>query len=194
MKQIRYAFCTQCTIKKGSGNSPSHQNKTHPTDLNFPCISDLLAEVTKFQHHTQLCFNCSPVLVSCSNLSPIFLLNAIFAMTILDLTLNLLTTTIVAPPSNASKWQMGFNSVFKGLISHVHLASFDISYPKLSFIAPKISLPCSQQLTTDPYSDQANPVLTLLPYFFNIHFNNIFPYTGFIFYLTSTTYHFHHHS
>jgi len=32
------------------------------------------------------------------------------------LTLNLLTTTIVAPPSNDSKWQMGFNSVFKGLI------------------------------------------------------------------------------
>jgi len=32
------------------------------------------------------------------------------------LTLNLLTTTIVAPPSNASKWQTGFNSAFKGLI------------------------------------------------------------------------------
>ena len=31
------------------------------------------------------------------------------------LTLNLLTTTIVATPSNASKWQIGFNSVFKGL-------------------------------------------------------------------------------
>ena len=31
------------------------------------------------------------------------------------LTLNLVTTTIVAPPSNASKWQMGFNSAFKGL-------------------------------------------------------------------------------
>ena len=31
------------------------------------------------------------------------------------LTLNLLTTTIVAAPSNASKWQMGFNSAFKGL-------------------------------------------------------------------------------
>ena len=31
------------------------------------------------------------------------------------LTLNLLTTTIVVPPSNASKWQMGFNSAFKGL-------------------------------------------------------------------------------
>jgi hypothetical protein len=34
---------------------------------------------------------------------------------IIALTLNLLTTTIVAPPSNASKWQMGFNSTFKGL-------------------------------------------------------------------------------
>jgi len=32
-----------------------------------------------------------------------------------QLTLNLLTNTIVAPPSNASKWQMGFNSAFKGL-------------------------------------------------------------------------------
>jgi hypothetical protein len=34
----------------------------------------------------------------------------------LILTLNLLTATIVAPPSNASKWQMVFNSAFKGLI------------------------------------------------------------------------------
>ena len=32
--------------------------------------------------------------------------------TLRTLTLNLLTTTIVAPPSNASKWQMGFNSAF----------------------------------------------------------------------------------
>jgi hypothetical protein len=31
------------------------------------------------------------------------------------LTLILLTTTKVAPPSNASKWQMGFNSASKGL-------------------------------------------------------------------------------
>jgi hypothetical protein len=37
------------------------------------------------------------------------------------LTLNLLTTTIVAPPSNASKWQMGFNSAFKGLMLYVIL-------------------------------------------------------------------------
>ena len=32
------------------------------------------------------------------------------------LTLNLLTTTVVATPSNARKWQMGFNLAFKGLI------------------------------------------------------------------------------
>jgi hypothetical protein len=32
-----------------------------------------------------------------------------------ELTLNLLMSTIVAPPSNASKWQMGFNLAFKGL-------------------------------------------------------------------------------
>jgi hypothetical protein len=35
---------------------------------------------------------------------------------IINLTLNLLTTTIVAPPNNASKWEMGFNSAFKGLM------------------------------------------------------------------------------
>ena len=32
------------------------------------------------------------------------------------LTLSLLTTTIVALPSNASKWQMGFNSAFNLLV------------------------------------------------------------------------------
>jgi hypothetical protein len=34
---------------------------------------------------------------------------------ILALTLNLLTSTIVALPSNAIKWQMGFNSAFQVL-------------------------------------------------------------------------------
>jgi len=38
-----------------------------------------------------------------------------FHITSHSLTLNLLTTTIIAPPNNASKWQMGFNSAFKGL-------------------------------------------------------------------------------
>ena len=41
------------------------------------------------------------------------------------LTLNLLTTTIVARPSNVSKWQMGFNLAFKGLM-HNFLHSLTI--------------------------------------------------------------------
>jgi hypothetical protein len=45
-----------------------------------------------------------------------FLLKGHVLVNTTGLTLNLLTTTIVAPPSNASKWQMGFNSVFKGLM------------------------------------------------------------------------------
>ena len=44
-----------------------------------------------------------------------------------ELTLNLLTTTIVAPPSNASKWQMGFNSAFKGL-NHLNSTRFTTIY------------------------------------------------------------------
>ena len=43
------------------------------------------------------------------------------------LTLNLLTTTIVAPPSNASKWQIGFNLAFKGLM-HNYKASPNFSH------------------------------------------------------------------
>jgi len=42
----------------------------------------------------------------------------------LKLTLNLLTTTIVALPSNSRKWQMGFNPAFKGL-------NFSIDFRKI---------------------------------------------------------------
>ena len=45
------------------------------------------------------------------------------------LTLNLLTTTIVAPPSNASKWQMGFNSAFKGLTKVYLLTTIIVAPP-----------------------------------------------------------------
>ena len=45
------------------------------------------------------------------------------------LTLNLLTTTIVAPPSNASKWQMGFNSAFKGLSAFAKFRPANVSFP-----------------------------------------------------------------
>jgi hypothetical protein len=44
------------------------------------------------------------------------------------LTLNLLTTTMVAPPNNASKWQMGFNSAFKGLNNECLAYTVDCQY------------------------------------------------------------------
>jgi hypothetical protein len=44
------------------------------------------------------------------------------------LTLNLLMTTIVAPPSNASKWQMGFNSAFKELIVKYCLTTYILDW------------------------------------------------------------------
>ena len=56
------------------------------------------------------------------------------AVSVTSLTLNLLTTTIVAPPSNASKWQMEFNLAFKGLMwqhvstSNGHLLASGIKY------------------------------------------------------------------
>ena len=62
------------------------------------------------------------------------------------LTLNLLTTTIVAPPSKASKWQMGFNTAFKGLIDRTkQLAKAGTACVKMKHelamhIYPQISL------------------------------------------------------
>ena len=56
-------------------------------------------------------------LSGCTSFSSHYHINGTNVETRKYLTLNLLTTTIVAPPSNASKWQMGFNSAFKGLNS-----------------------------------------------------------------------------
>jgi hypothetical protein len=44
------------------------------TFKNFPGISDLLSEVSKFQHHTKLCSKCSTLLVSSINVSLAYLL------------------------------------------------------------------------------------------------------------------------
>jgi hypothetical protein len=51
-----------------------------------------------------------------------FINKRISSMVFVKLILNLLTTTIVAPPSNASKWQMGFNLAFKVLIINPGMA------------------------------------------------------------------------
>jgi hypothetical protein len=54
------------------------------------------------------------------------------------LTLNLLTTTIVAPPSNARKWQMGFNSAFKGLMNlWMYVCMYVLMY-LLTFLFPHL--------------------------------------------------------
>jgi len=45
-------------------------------------------------------------------------------------------TIIVAPPSNASKWQMGFNSAFKGLNSNL------ILYSKSLWCSKTVTLYC----------------------------------------------------
>ena len=100
--QIYLLYTVHNKERQWEFSKSSAQNKANWSSK-LPRYSDLLAELSKFQHHTQLCFKCSIILVSSSNLSPIFLLNTIFAMTILD------------------------------SISHVHLASFDISYPKFHY-------------------------------------------------------------
>src|SRR5215469_10558229 len=45
-----------------------------------------------------------------------------------SLTLNLLMTTIFALPSNASKWQMGFNSAFKGCMKNQQIHQLFIQF------------------------------------------------------------------
>src|SRR5215475_3871247 len=44
------------------------------------------------------------------------------------LTLNLLMTTIFAPPSNASKWEVGFNSAFKGCMKNQQIHQLFIQF------------------------------------------------------------------
>ena len=59
------------------------------------------------------------------------------------LTLNLLTTTIVAPPSNASKWQMGFNSAFKGCMKNQqihHVTRHNTPIHNILSTAPQLNI------------------------------------------------------
>jgi hypothetical protein len=45
-----------------------------------------------------------------------------------DLTLILLTSTKWRAPANASKWQIGFNSAFKGLKEILHIFPLCVEY------------------------------------------------------------------
>jgi hypothetical protein len=60
-------------------------------------------------------------------------------MYLVDLTLILLTWTIWRGPTNASKWRMGFNSAFKGLIvkkkyERMEIGSFLTLFPACCII------------------------------------------------------------
>ena len=54
------------------------------------------------------------------NYSSQHLLHVFLQITIITLTLILLTWTIWRAPTNASKWRMGFNSTFKGLMDIIY--------------------------------------------------------------------------
>jgi hypothetical protein len=73
------------------------------------------------------------------------------------LTLNLLTTTIVAPPSNASKWQMGFNSAFKGLINLSYLLGHTMRILTLHSWFLQISSSCQHSV----YILHARPFMSI---------------------------------
>ena len=64
------------------------------------------------------------------------------------LTLNLLTTTIVAPPSNVNKWQMGFNSAFKGLNNQPDALIIQIYSVIKLYMFRTSSLPHHQEFST----------------------------------------------
>ena len=80
-------------------------------------LSFKIALIVLLAHHCQLRFTfCAVITLLFATIRFTLVLIPSMCLHIQTLTLNLLTTTIVAPPSNACKWQMGFNSAFKGLI------------------------------------------------------------------------------
>jgi len=76
------------------------------TFQNFASISDLLSEMSKIQHRTKLCSKCSTLLASSLHLSHLlvkrafFLFNAAFALAVLDLICQDLTSVINPYPTN----------------------------------------------------------------------------------------------
>jgi len=65
---LLYVTLLHFSHDRSSWSSPSFSSTTFQ---NFPGISHLRPEVSKFHHHTKLRSKCSTLLVSCSNLRPI---------------------------------------------------------------------------------------------------------------------------
>ena len=89
---------------------------------NFPDTSDLLPEMSSFQHHANLCYKFSTSTVDCLNLSQIcwrrvfFLFNSAFAKGVLDL--ELLSTQL---------WLFRKRSVTEAQIMTSHGAKSDLT-------------------------------------------------------------------
>ena len=64
---------------------------------------------------------------------------------IVSLTLTLLPWRIWWAPTNASKWQMGFNSAFKGLISYCHRIAVVSHVPSCVIVALVLRMLCVQE-------------------------------------------------
>ena len=146
-KQLASLFCVVCGIFLSSLTSLilfhfSHDHSkwssssfsSTPFKI-FPGISDLLFEVSKFQHHTQLCSKCSNLLyiyiyIYKSNLLAkriFFLLNVAFAVEVLDLIsrIHVASFVITTPPKkNPNIWNIPHSPVV-----------WDISYSLLRMTA-----------------------------------------------------------
>ena len=91
-----------------------------PVSFPLATINPLHAELNPIGHLLALLGGATIVVVSRLRVN-IYKFSGFYIISLLHnyiLTLNLLTTTIVALPSNASERQMGFNSACKGLIRY----------------------------------------------------------------------------
>jgi hypothetical protein len=117
MLEVRYAYRTSV---RDSGQD-SDRKICAPAQNRHPFLQQQPGSmVFSYQLKTPDKIQLGGIYFMSLSLEPLFILSQTLPPSFLTLigvtlTLNLLTTTIVAPPSNASKRQMGFNSAFKGL-------------------------------------------------------------------------------
>jgi hypothetical protein len=117
----KIVFCTQCVALNNVGtvkvSTSSPWLLTHAFRCLCLCHHQCLCAIVGYCRHGRQSYILLYTVHCGSQSSPVSQY----------LNLNLLTTTIVAPPSNASKWQMGFHSAFKGL-NISHSLSFHLVY------------------------------------------------------------------
>jgi hypothetical protein len=129
--QYRFVRCGSCNIINVYLSFPSRYSTTHLCASNIQIGTSAHYHLTTpFKHYA----------VSFSKLWSFPSSGDVDALNVLYLTLNLLKTTIVAPPSNASKWQVGFNSAFKGLNENIFLSVCNDRIHNWKLIIPTSSI------------------------------------------------------